>query len=217
MSEHTIASALVKSQKRHRRKAADFYPTPADVTQALMEFLNLDRGSTVWEPASGDGSMARVIARYCDEVFASDLRDEPGVYGQRNRDFLRSEPPCGVRPDWIITNPPFSVAEAFIEKALELAPNVAMLLSNQYWHAASRKPLFDKRRPQWVLPLLWRPAFLERERGRSPMMNVMWVVWGDEHGDARYRLLPKPTSQFALQDDDDDLLIDLFQDEELLI
>lgn len=214
MTGHTIATALVKSQKAHKRKAADFYPTPVDVTVALMQFLQLGRDTVVWEPASGDGSMSRVIERHCDDVFSSDMRDESSIYGERGRDFLNTVAPYGFHPEWIITNPPFNVAEAFIRKSLTFTPNVAMLLSNQYWHAATRVKLFRDHPPAWVLPLTWRPAFLEKERGKSPMMNVIWVVWQDGSADTRYALLERPKNVIPLQarfdlgtdDDLDDLL-----------
>lgn len=194
MTEHTIATALVKAQKAHKRKAADFYPTPPDVTAALMEFLFTPKSQYIWEPACGDGAMARVIEAFGHAVTSTDLRDEPSIYGTGGMDFLNAEVAEGDGPDWIITNPPFNLAEAFIRKALTITPNVAMLLSNQYWHAATRKRLFDDHPPAYILPLLWRPAFLEKERGKSPMMNVFWVVWQEGQHDARYRLLARPES-----------------------
>lgn len=218
MTEHTIATALVKAQKAHKRKAADFYPSPPDVTVALMEFLQLPPEQFIWEPACGDGSMSRVIEAYDQNVLSTDLREDSG-YGQGGVDFLTfdTDPKAGipysaVYNDWIITNPPFNLAEAFIRKSLSITPNVAMLLSNQYWHAATRKRLFDDHPPAWVLPLLWRPAFLEKERGKSPMMNVFWIVWKEGQHDARYRLLTRPerlpdySTQSTLDPELEDLL-----------
>ena len=211
MSEHTIAKALVKAQKAHVRKAADFYPTPVNVTQALMDFLKLPRNTLIWEPASGDGAMARTLERYVDDVHASDLRDEPSIYGDTGVNFLDDLIDITIPVDWIITNPPFNLAEDFIRKALSVTPRVAMLLSNQYWHAERRLKLFKDHPPSHVLPLTWRPAFLEAERGKSPMMNVMWVVWGMNDGDALYRPLTRPANSVALDPivpafDFDDLL-----------
>lgn len=40
--------------------------------------------------------------------------------------------------DWIITNPPFSLAEAFIRRAAELGKPFAFLLKSQYWNATCR-------------------------------------------------------------------------------
>ena len=198
-SEHTIATALVKAQKAHVRKAADFYPSPPDVTQALLDFLALAPGTYIWEPACGDGAMSEVLKAGGHEVYSTDLREDTGYGDEVGLDFLQYDPapPNGypitaIFNDWIITNPPFNLAEAFIRKALSMTPRVAMLLSNQYWHAAGRLALFEETPPSHILPLTWRPAFLEKERGKSPMMNVFWVVWGAGEGDAVYRPLRRP-------------------------
>lgn len=199
MTEHTIATALVKSQKAHKRKAADFYPTPFDVTQALLDFLQLPPGTYIWEPACGDGSMSAVLKAAGHEVYSTDLREDSGYGEEGGLDFLKYDaaPPSGIPigavfNEWIITNPPFNLAEDFIRKSLSITGNVAMLLSNQYWHAERRRDLFSAHTPAFVLPLTWRPAFLEAERGKSPMMNVFWVVWREGHDGCRYLPLPRP-------------------------
>lgn len=192
--DHTYAAALVESGKRHKRKAADFYPTPPDVTLALMDFLNLPPTTVVWEPASGDGAMARVLQRRFEKVIASDLRDDDSIYGTKGVDFLATAP-ATPSPDWIVTNPPFNVAEDFIRKARSVTPNVAMLLKSQYWHAARRLKLFEEHPPAHILALTWRPAFLEQERGRSPLMDVIWVIWSAENsatGETRFTPIGRP-------------------------
>lgn len=191
LSEHTYASAIVDAQKTHKRKAADFYPSPPDVTAALMDFLRLPKNTSIWEPASGDGAMSRVLERYCDQILSSDLRDGPSIYGQGGFDFLQ-ESPAEENPDWIITNPPFNLSEGFIRRALHYTPNVAMLLKSQYWHAARRLLLFREHPPAYVLPLTWRPAFLEAERGRSPLMDVIWVVWKGRVNHTQFWPLARP-------------------------
>lgn len=194
MTEHTIASAVITSMKVHKRKPADFYPTPPDVTVALMRWLDLNPEAVVWEPACGDGAMASVISRFAGEVWSSDLREDGG-YGRGGVDFLNCilGDTFSTPPDWIITNPPFNVAEKFIEHALGITPNVAMLLKATYWNAKTREGLFRKHPPTWILPLTWRPAFLEEERGSSPLMDVMWVVWQeDSDGDTRFSPLLRP-------------------------
>lgn len=193
MTDHTIAHALVAAQKAHKRKPADFYPTPPEVTRALMDELTLINPVTIWEPACGDGAMSEVIQSYGHEVTSTDLRPDGG-YGQGGVDFLDINDDLEV--DWIITNPPFNLAENFIRQALRHTPNVAMLLSNQYWHAKGRLALFEDHPPAYVYPLTWRPAFLEKERGKSPMMNVMWVVWRKNALDVtQYKPLCKPVQK----------------------
>lgn len=80
--------------------------------------------------------------------------------------------------DWIITNPPFSISEKFIERCIEHKKPFALLLKSQYWHAKKRIKLFYESKPTYILPLTWRPDFLFKTRGSgSPLMDVIWVVW----------------------------------------
>ena len=51
----------------------DFFPTPEWATLALMDSENFE--GLIWEPACGDGSMARVLASKGNEVIATDLYD----------------------------------------------------------------------------------------------------------------------------------------------
>lgn len=180
-----LAGAAIKSMAAHERKKADFYPTPPDVTIALMDFLiakaDLREQAVVWEPACGDGAMAKVMATYGCGVIASDLREDSG-YGNSGVNFLQTHPTEQWQmPEWIITNPPFNLAADFIRHSLSIAPNVAMLLKSQFWHAQRRAGLFRDHPPSYILALTWRPAFLEKERGKSPLMDVIWCVWSHGH------------------------------------
>ena len=90
---------------------------------------------------------------------------------------------------WIITNPPFSLAEAFIHRASELGRPFALLLKSQYWNSAKRRPLFLEHTPSYVLPLTWRPDFTGK--GGS-MLDMCWNVWLGGNGSTIYQPLPKP-------------------------
>ena len=179
---------LTGGGKKENRRALDFYPTPKDVTIALMDFLDIPCSYNVWEPAYGNGAMATIIDRYVTRpVFCTDI-----IYGD---DFLNTNCPENINA--IITNPPFNLSAQFIEKAVKEADVVAMLLKSQYWHAASRTSLFEKYPPTWVLPLNWRPDFLEYERKEgdkkgAPTMEVAWSVWIKGDTDTKYRILKKP-------------------------
>ena len=181
------ASRIAGGNTAYKREASDFYPTPPDVTFALMKFLSLDKGAKIWEPACGEGHMVNVMREMGYQVIGTDIR-----YGD---DFLTA--PL-MDCDWIITNPPFTQSEAFIECCMSHERPFALLPKSQYWHAKKRKALFDQYPPEWILPLTWRPDFLFRERGNgSPLMDVMWVVWEPDCADgwtARYLPLERPTA-----------------------
>lgn len=162
---------LTTGGKKENRRQLDYYPTPDEVTVALMEFLKLSP-KNIWEPACGDGCMVKVIEKYGHCVLGTDINN--------GWDYLHTS--CPEFFDAIITNPPFNLSEKFILKALTEAPIVCMLLKSQYWHAKKRYSLFFDHKPTYILPLTWRPDFMNGERGGSPTMDVLWTVWiqGDE-------------------------------------
>lgn len=187
--DHTYASAIVGAQKTHKRKAADFYPSPPDVTQALMSHLQLPPGTKVWEPACGDGAMSKVMLENGLDVESTDLRHSG--YGRGGINFLQTDP-LDYDPQWIITNPPFNVADRFISHAMKFTPNLALLLKSQFWHAARRESLFRQHPPSEILALTWRPAFLEAERGSSPLMDVIWCIWRRGANITQFKPIERP-------------------------
>lgn len=138
MPKKTNKSAAVRQQRAKKEQAEDtpeqklhrllnYFPTPPWAARAGAELV-LDMDPTariVWEPACGEGHMAEPLKEYFPQVIASDIHDHG--YGQVD-DFLlwRENPP---EVDWIISNPPFNRAEAFIRLGLSRARRgVAMLL-----------------------------------------------------------------------------------------
>lgn len=192
------AETVQAAKDNWERVPRDYYPTPPETTQALVDFLAPLGRLRVLEPCCGEGHIARVLEAAGHDVVASDIRDTG--YGEGGVDYLAKPeaPDDAYEFDAVITNPPFSHAEDVIRRALRDAPLVAMLLGNDYWHAASRARLFNSRKPRAVLALTWRPIFLV-ERGSSPLANMAWTVWDDEHeGDTRYLVVNKPPSFPAL-------------------
>ena len=175
---------LANNSTTNARRELDFYPTPPDVTHALMRFLKLEP-CLILEPACGDGAMAEVLKQYGHDVVSSDIRHTG--YGNGGIDFLETS----ADYDAVITNPPFNVSEEFIRHALTQAGTVAMVLKSQYWHAKKRSMLFKEFPPAYVLPLTWRPDFMGGERGGAPTMEVHWTVWVDGDTDTKYRLLSR--------------------------
>lgn len=182
-----LGAAMAGGNPSQGRQKNDWYPTPPDVTLALL------RGSAfhgdVWEPCCGDGAMARVIEENGHRVFATDLVAR-GFGNEHGEDWdvlkVKSLPAPNV-----ITNPPFKIAAAMIRHVLGLKPDyLAMVLKSTYWQAKRRTPLFREHPPAAVFGLTWRPDFMKRKR---PTMDVIWTVWRkDWSGPTVYDLLPRP-------------------------
>lgn len=181
--DNKTASRITGGNTAYKRNESDFYPTPPEATQALLDFLNIDRELIIWEPACGEGHMLSTMRGNGYVAVGTDINT--------GHDYLTTSL---LDCDWIITNPPFSESQAFIERCIQHHKPFALLLKSQYWHAKKRYELFNNYKPQYVLPLTWRPDFLFKTRGSgSPLMDVIWVVWGAQSADQTFYIpLQKP-------------------------
>jgi len=183
-------SSAVMARRIEPTDSLDFFPTPPWATRALCE--HLDRwgrvaDSSVWEPACGEGDMVRPLGEYFHSAFGSDVHD----YGSGDQaevcDFLFPGPSpmarCFAhgRPDWIITNPPFRLAEEFALRAFEIAgEGVALLVRTAFLEGGGRfERLFKPHRPDWILQFCERvPMFKGRlDPSGSSATSYCWVVW----------------------------------------
>lgn len=187
-----IAENMIGGNGKKERPASDFYPTPREATIVLLDLIApfLKSGGVIWEPACGENDMVDVMREEGYAVIGTDILD--------GTDFLTAQIPEGT--EWIITNPPFSLAEQFIRRAYETGLPFAFLLKSQFWHAAGRLPLFRECRPSIIAPLTWRPDFNFKDTGNhgKPLMDVLWCVWLPRNGlladdnTTRYIPLQKP-------------------------
>lgn len=179
----TISPKMIGGGTGKERSGKDFYPTPPEVTKALMDFLQLRPDTVIWEPACGEMDMVNELVREGYIVYPSDI--------QTGRDFL-TEPlqQC----DWIITNPPFFCTEDFIRRCAGFGKPFALLVKSQYWHSAKRRELFFQIRPEYLLPLTWRPNFEFKTRTKSAsLLDCIWCVWIPPYqGEGEYIPLAKP-------------------------
>jgi len=91
-------SSAVMQQRRAGRDEYDYYPTPPWGTRALCDFLNTEfyagfqdlSDLTVWEPACGEGFMARPLGEYFKTVKTTDIQDFTAAFPQQDgiEDFL---------------------------------------------------------------------------------------------------------------------------------
>lgn len=159
----------------------DDFPTPPWATRALCEYLENKLGYVLKihacrEPAANRGHMVRPLSEYFDYVFASDIHDY-GV-GFNITDYLYYA--C-QKVDWTITNPPFRLAERFIEKALtESKVGVAMIVRSAFLEGQGRYDrLFSKIPPSHVLQFSERVVMHKgklSEKG-STATAYCWLVW----------------------------------------
>jgi hypothetical protein len=190
-------------------RALNYFPTPPWATRALCEFLigeslPLD-DLTCWEPACGEGHMARPLEEYFRDVIASDVHryaDNHEIF-----DFTLSAFGSGQeQPDFVITNPPFTLAVEFIAAASVVARSgFAMLVRSAFLEGGERhRRLWSINPPSFVLQFCERVVLLEgrlvrsgavdpyaTEEGRkaTTATSYVWLVWLEGQDDTRFRWL----------------------------
>ena len=157
-------------QRREAHDSLDDFPTPPWATRALCEALYYS--PTPWtmtarEPAANRGHMVRPLLEYFDCVDASDIHDYGA--GFPVRDYLFGPLPPMV--DWTITNPPFRLAEQFIDRARETSrEGVAVIVRTAYLESVSRyNTLFKVTPPSLILQFAERVVMHKAvSRPRAP-------------------------------------------------
>lgn len=186
------------------REKDDFYPTPPEPTRALLhaELDRLRQLGNIWEPAAGDGAMAREMRAVGLLPFCSDLIDRGmGALIRDFYDFNAWDRPARA----IVTNPPFSECgwgngkARWLKHALDVLDVEYMaLLMNWGWPGAGGLgPFYAAHPPARVYLMRWKIDFTGQ--GAPPMLNA-WFVWDKQHkGETVLRMLDrKDTRQSEL-------------------
>ena len=151
----------------------DFFPTPRWATFALID--NEKFAGEIWDPACGDGAMARVLAETGNAVVGTDLYDRG--FGEAGHDFLTATRASAN----IVTNPPYNCAEGFVAQGLKLATNkFALLLRLAFLEGANRaETIFSRAPPARVWVFSERITFYMKgaKTAGSGTTAYAWFVW----------------------------------------
>ncbi len=146
-SKSGIAALAPSNHALAERADRDYYATEPKATELLMGLETF--APRIWEPACGGGHISEVLRRHGYEVRESDIVDR---IGNEVLDFLAGGGIFGVG-QWdgdIVTNPPYSMAGEFVERALECVKDgakVAFFLKLTFLESAKRRSLFEKYPP----------------------------------------------------------------------
>ena len=174
-------SHAVMAQRTEAADSLDDFPTPPWAVRAFCEHVlggsNRLSKLSVLEPACGRGDMAQVLAEYFGEVSASDVHPY-GFGGVQN--FLDPYFDEGSF-DWVITNPPFKSAEAFLDKALPIAnKGVALLTRTVFIESIGRfERIFSTQPPTVVAQYVERVPMVKGriDRKASTATGYAWLIW----------------------------------------
>ena len=174
--------------------AAELYETPVAATRALCRADPWLRAQPrmIWDPACGPGAIVEAVQAEGHKAKASDLykyegrwRGKPGTRRRWGHDFLKVNPAHRVFVhDAIIMNPPYSIKDDFLLKAMDVSPRVYALLEVTWLQGGTpaRDVLLDS--PHWIgfypfrerLNEMHRDGF-EGRKSDQPRRHA-WFVFG---------------------------------------
>lgn len=205
-------SSAVMQQRAEPDDSLDDFPTVPHAGRALIEHVLAPAGlaitdtTTCWEPACNRGFLVRGLASYFKpaNIYCTDIFDYGWRGMERQEDFLFHGAKAPRSIDWVISNPPFKLAQQFIEKGLRVARcGVAMLVRTSFVEGQERySELFLPNPPtviaQFVerVPLFkgkvrdpnekyWDPEGKNPKTGKntgcwkkpSTATSYCWIVW----------------------------------------
>lgn len=175
-------SSAVMQQRSEPRDSLDDFPTPKWATRALCEFLRNDLAQpldamTCRELAANRGHMFKPLTEYFGYVEGFDVHDYGA--GFPVADYLF--PVHLDMVDFTITNPPFRLAEQFIERmAMTSRRGYAVIVRSAFLEGVGRyERLFSVNSPDYVLQFTERVVM---HKGKvtatgSTATAYAWLVW----------------------------------------
>lgn len=170
--------------KQALRPMLDFYETPPWAVRAVCPYLPVHAGTRILDPGCGSGAILRELGAVYQENEILGLEKDHARYAAcaestelpvEEGDFLTYE----GRHDLVVSNPPYSIALEFVQKALTVAPVVAMLLRLP-WLASMSRAEWHRENPAFVAVLPRRPSFTSD--GKTDATEYAWFIWGTPFG-----------------------------------
>lgn len=127
--EDWIETRRSSKQPPMSKGAPDDFQTPAFALNPLLPYIKKEW--IVWECATGTGNLTNELRRLGHKVINTDI-----LTGQN---FLKWQP---ENYDCIITNPPYSIKQKFLERCYQLKKPFALLLPLTTFETKKRQELF---------------------------------------------------------------------------
>lgn len=187
---------MSSTKRGGQRSPSDDYQTPSWCVRRLMDYWKTlvfnstpTLGSRWLEPCAGRGNIIQAIGNAPGEIIwrAVEMREEcqtdlltilPEKQVDCPADFFEwaVDNQQRKRYDVTITNPPYRLAQEFIETSMALTRGlVVMLLRLNYTGAKKRFAFFREHPPTHILLLPNRPPFTED--GKTDSIEYAWFVW----------------------------------------
>jgi type I restriction-modification system DNA methylase subunit len=168
------------------RSPNDYYRTPPYCTRAILPYIVVRYGSTVLDPCCGDGAVLDAVKAYHPGITTCGIEIDAERAATARHDVVVGDaldmrwPESSV----IITNPPYSLAMQFVQRALREVQQwgtVAMLLRLN-WLASQKRAAWLRNNTPSVYVLPKRPSFTG---GGNDACDYAWFLWSNDRPTVR--------------------------------
>ncbi len=173
-----------------KRVEADFYATPLETVYSFLDnYDGIKKSDNILEPSAGNGNIIQALRNrgYNNFIDAVELRKEEryNLMGKADRvgifNYLIETIPH--KYDVIIGNPPYSLAQEFIDKSLSLlnpGGRLIFLLRTNFLESSKRFEWWQDKLPTGLYTLHKRPSFTGKGTDAT---SYSWFVWENRQTD----------------------------------
>jgi len=141
----------------------DHMQTPSYALNPLYPYIKKEW--VIWEPACGKGNLVNALKNKGYRVFGTDID---------TNDFLKYE--TALHYDAIITNPPYTIKDRWIQRCYELDKPFALLMPLTALEGKFRGELYSKHGIQLLIPNR-RINFETPNGGSSSWFQTVWFCY----------------------------------------
>jgi hypothetical protein len=124
---------------------------------------------------------------YISDVWTNDI--DPNVQADQYKDATDPEFWTSLKPDWVVSNPPFLCCHPIIVGAFSAARRgVAMLLRLSYLEPCKDRAGFLSQHPPSLIVL---PRISFTEDGKCDSVTCAWMVWDKTRQDTTVRIVTR--------------------------
>jgi hypothetical protein len=152
-----------KKLKIQMNGRSDEFKTPKEAIDILVPFLN--KNWVIWECAYGGGNLVKHLE---EEGFK--------VVGNESLDFIRGDVEL-ENFDCIITNPPYSLKEEFLQRCYDWKKPFALLMPLTALEGKKRGELYKKFGIKLIIPNKRINFITPSGKGSGSWFQVAWFTW----------------------------------------